>query len=90
MLYAANILNEMIGQDNISNNLNMSVNDYSMRKKELMSRYYDNDVDDEDSSSEKILPKVEMSNFFIPQEKKLHDILSILQTFKLKKNITLF
>lgn len=90
MLYAANTLNDIIEKENISNKLNMSVNDYTLRKRELLNKYYDdNGIDDIVSSNDKkILPKIEMNNFFIPQEKKLHDILNIIQTFKLKKNIT--
>jgi hypothetical protein len=90
MLYAANTLNDIIEKENISNKLNMSVNDYTLRKRELLNKYYDdNGIDDIVSSNDKkILPKIEMNNFFIPQEKKLNDILSIIQTFKLKKNIT--
>ena len=89
MLYAANTLNDIIEKENISNKLNMSVNDHTLRKRELLNKYYDdNGIDDIISSNDKILPKIEMNNFFIPQEKKLHDILSIIQTFKLKKNIT--
>jgi hypothetical protein len=94
MLKVTNIINEMIEQENISEKLNMSVNDYTTRKNENKKKKdnddsdSDSDCDGVDSGNEVKNKKIEVNNFFTPQNKKINDILGVLQTYKLKKNIS--
>lgn len=93
MLKVTNIINEMIEQENISEKLNMSVNDYTTRKNENKKKKDNNDSDSDsdcgvDSGNEVKNKKIEVNNFFTPQNKKINDILGVLQTYKLKKNIS--
>ena len=96
MLKVTNIINEMIEQENISEKLNMSVNDYITRKNEnKKKKKKDNDDSDSDSDcggvdsgNEVKNKRIEINNFFTPQNKKINNILGVLQTYKLKKNIS--
>ena len=95
MLKVTNIINEMIEQENISEKLNMSVNDYTTRKNENKKKKDNDDSDSDndcvnknDSGNEVKNKRIEINNFFTPQNKKINDILGVLQTYKLKKNIS--
>lgn len=94
MLKVTNIINEMIEQENISEKLNMSVNDYITRKNENKKKKDNDDSDSDsdcggvDSGNEVKNKRIEINNFFTPQNKKINNILGVLQTYKLKKNIS--
>ena len=71
----------------------MSVNDYTTRKNENKKKKDNNNSDSDsdcgvDSGNEVKNKKIEVNNFFTPQNKKINDILGVLQTYKLKKNIS--
>ena len=97
MLRVSNIINEMIEQENISDKLNMSVHDYTARKKEIqmkkLNEYSDSesdcDINNNNDTGTKVKDsKVEVNNFFTPQNKKINEILGLLHTYKLKKNVS--
>ena len=75
MLKVTNIINEMIEQENISEKLNMSVNDYTTRKNENKKKK-DNDDSDNDSdcggvdSGNEVKNKKKVNNFLHHKIKK--------------------
>ena len=78
MLKVTNIINEMIEQENISEKLNMSVNDYTTRKNENENKKkkdYDNSDNDSDyggvdSGNEVKNKKIKVNNFLHHKIKK--------------------
>lgn len=76
MLYASNSVLDMINEDNIEKKLNQSVLEYNKKSKSYI-------IDEDTENGHQ---KVKIDNIFLPQNKKISDILGFIATLKLKRN----
>ena len=76
MLYASNSVLDMINENNIEKKLNQSVLEYNKKSKSYI-------IDEDTENGHQ---KVKIDNIFLPQNKKISDILGFIATLKLKRN----